>query len=280
MSDYIKTTWIAGTAPGISAANLNKIEDGVDTAHSELDTHANNTTTMHDATSAATASKLIIRDASGRAKVVAPSAEDDIALKSNVTTAQSNLDTHTALTTTAHGGLTPSSHVGTGGAEHANVVAAGAAGFMAGADKTKLDGIETGATADQTAAEILSAIITVDGSGSTLDADLLDGSHKADITKLSAMAVLKIVGSVAVSADNIVSVTIQSGASEHRFYTYSVYIPTSSIALGSEVSATETVRAVVHSWITCEPSYSDYIYIVNGTSLDKTVYYKVYQLIE
>lgn len=36
----------------------------------------------------------------------------------------------------------PLSHVGSGGAEHANVVAAGAAGFMTGADKTKLDGAE------------------------------------------------------------------------------------------------------------------------------------------
>ena len=44
-------------------------------------------------------------------------------------------------------------------------------------DGAKLDGIETGATADQTAAEILTAVKTVDGSGSGLDADLLDGQH-------------------------------------------------------------------------------------------------------
>ena len=43
------------------------------------------------------------------------------------------------------------------------------------ADHTKLNGIETGATADQTAAQILTAIKTVDGGGSGLDADLLDG---------------------------------------------------------------------------------------------------------
>jgi len=42
-------------------------------------------------------------------------------------------------------------------------------------DGTKLDGIESGATADQTASEILTAIKTVDGTGSGLDADLLDG---------------------------------------------------------------------------------------------------------
>jgi len=45
------------------------------------------------------------------------------------------------------------------------------------ADHTKLNGIETGATADQTAAEILTAIKTVDGVASGLDADLLDGNH-------------------------------------------------------------------------------------------------------
>jgi hypothetical protein len=41
--------------------------------------------------------------------------------------------------------------------------------------KTKLDGIEANATADQTAAQILAAIKTVDGEGSGLDADTLDG---------------------------------------------------------------------------------------------------------
>ena len=39
----------------------------------------------------------------------------------------------------------PLSHVGDGGAAHGNAVAAGAAGFMTGADKTKLDGIAAGA---------------------------------------------------------------------------------------------------------------------------------------
>ena len=43
------------------------------------------------------------------------------------------------------------------------------------ADSTKLAGIEAGATADQTASEMLTAIKTVDGTGSGLDADLLDG---------------------------------------------------------------------------------------------------------
>lgn len=49
---------------------------------------------------------------------------------------------------------TPSTHVGSGGAAHANVVAGGAAGFMTGADKTKLDGVATGATANATDASL------------------------------------------------------------------------------------------------------------------------------
>lgn len=47
--------------------------------------------------------------------------------------------------------------------------------FTTATDISKLAGIEAGATADQTAAEILTAIKTVDGIGSGLDADLLDG---------------------------------------------------------------------------------------------------------
>jgi len=51
--------------------------------------------------------------------------------------------------------LAPSSHVSSGGAAHANAVAAGAAGFMTGADKTKLDSVASGATANSTDASLL-----------------------------------------------------------------------------------------------------------------------------
>jgi hypothetical protein len=53
-------------------------------------------------------------------------------------------------------------------------------------DGSKLDGIESGATADQTASEILTAIKTVDGSGSGLDADLLDGISSASFLRSDA----------------------------------------------------------------------------------------------
>jgi hypothetical protein len=51
-------------------------------------------------------------------------------------------------------------------------------------EKTKLSGIETGATTDQTAAEILTAIKTVDGTGSGLDSDTLDSYHETDFPRL------------------------------------------------------------------------------------------------
>ena len=52
-------------------------------------------------------------------------------------------------------------------------------------DGTKLDGIESNATADQTANEILTAIKTVDGASSGLDADLLDGAEGSLYARLA-----------------------------------------------------------------------------------------------
>lgn len=45
------------------------------------------------------------------------------------------------------------------------------------ADHSKLNGIEAGATADQTNAQILAAVLAVDGTGSLIDADKVDGYH-------------------------------------------------------------------------------------------------------
>jgi hypothetical protein len=62
-------------------------------AQSKVDAHAGGQAAgIHGSTSAATANKLMHRDASGRAKVAAPSASDDIARKNEV-------DTHANLTT-------------------------------------------------------------------------------------------------------------------------------------------------------------------------------------
>jgi len=62
-------------------------------------------------------------------------------------------------------------------------------------DGTKLDGIETGATADQTSAQILTSIKTVDGASSGLDADLLDGQHGSYYTAYADTAVANLADS-------------------------------------------------------------------------------------
>ena len=54
------------------------------------------------------------------------------------------------------------------------------------ADHSKLDGIEAGATADQSASEILTLIKTVDGAGSGLDADTLDGVSSGSFARSDA----------------------------------------------------------------------------------------------
>ena len=53
-------------------------------------------------------------------------------------------------------------------------------------DGSKLDGIESAATADQTASEILTLLKTVDGAGSGLDADTLDGVSSGSFVRSDA----------------------------------------------------------------------------------------------
>ena len=57
------------------------------------------------------------------------------------------------------------------------------AGLMSTAHHNKLDGIEAGAEVNLTASEILTLIKTVDGSGSGLDADTLDGISSASFLR-------------------------------------------------------------------------------------------------
>lgn len=73
-----------------------------------------------------------------------------------------------------YAGGTEVSKVGHG---HSDVISGGASGFMTGADKAKLDGIEAGATGDQTAAEVHALVVSVSGHGQGLNADMVDGQH-------------------------------------------------------------------------------------------------------
>ena len=66
-------------------------------------------------------------------------------------------------------------------------------------DGAKLDLIEASATADQTAAEILAALLTVDGAGTLLDADLLDGQHAQDIINAATAAAGGSVGNATIT---------------------------------------------------------------------------------
>jgi len=77
----------------------------------------------------------------------------------------------------------------------ASVEAASDSNVFTDADHTKLNNVEAAATADQTAAEILTAVKTVDGATSGLDADLLDGQHGSYYTGYTDTAVSNLVDS-------------------------------------------------------------------------------------
>ncbi len=86
-----KTNWQA--ADVVSKDDFNRIEGNIQElqntketsagAQAKVDAH-NSQTSVHGATSVATANRIIMRDSAGRAKVAAPSASDDIARKDTV----------------------------------------------------------------------------------------------------------------------------------------------------------------------------------------------------
>ena len=84
--------------------------------------------------------------------------------------------TRMQINTDGHVDITGNLDVGAGVDVTGNITVSGTVdGRDVASDGSKLDGIESGATADQSASEILTLIKTVDGSGSGLDADTLDG---------------------------------------------------------------------------------------------------------
>lgn len=100
------------------------------------------------------------------------------------------------------GSYAPLSHVGSGGTAHANVVAGGAAGFMTGTDKTKLDGIAVGAQAnvptDLSLGTVTNTTIPLNSStgtdvtlpaATTSTAGLLSGTDKTKLDSVQAGAV-------------------------------------------------------------------------------------------
>jgi len=96
--------------------------------------------------------------------------------------AQSSIQTQIDTNTTKLAGIETGATADQTGAEIKSLYEAEAdTNAFTDAEKTKLSGVEANATADQTASEILTAILTVDGAGSNLDADFLDGKQLATI---------------------------------------------------------------------------------------------------
>jgi len=82
------------------------------------------------------------------------------------------------------------------------------------ADHSKLDGIESGATADQSASEILTLLKTVDGSGSGLDADTLDGANASVSASNSTIVQRHSSGYIFANFFNTTPNTVSSGVTQ------------------------------------------------------------------
>ena len=120
----------------------------------------------------------------------------------------------TAYATAAQGSLADSAVQPNDSPSFGSVTVTGTVdGRDVAADGSKLDGIEAGATADQTASEILTSIKTVDGSGSGLDADLLDGIHASSF--LQGNQTITLSGDVSGSGTTSISVTVADDSHNH-----------------------------------------------------------------
>lgn len=129
-------------------------------------------------------------------------------------------------------------HVGSGGTAHANVVAAGAAGFMTGADKTKLDGIASGATANDTDAN-LKARANHTGTQSldtTTDSATRLAMTAAQVTKLAGIAT----GATANSTDAALSAFYRTLLDSSGSHTAAKTAGTYGLGQGDPIAVTGT----------------------------------------
>ena len=118
-------------------------------------------------------------------------------------------------TTVRHAGSTKLATQSGGVAVTGNISVSGTVdGRDVAADGTKLDGIESGATADQSASEILTAIKTVDGASSGLDADLLDGMHASQDASTSTIVARNSSGYVFANYFNTTPNDVSSGVTK------------------------------------------------------------------
>lgn len=123
---------------------------------------------------------------------------------------------------------------------------------------TKLTNIEDNATADQTASEILTAVKTVDGATSGLDADLLDGQHGSYYTGYADTAVSNLVDSAPSTLDTLNELAAALGDDANFSTTV-----TNSIA---------TKMPLAGGTFTGNTSYGDNDKIIMGDGTDLQIY--------
>ena len=170
---------VGGTVDGVDVAALKTAKDSLSTTNG----------TILGSVSLAQGVSAQTQGQADNSTKVATTAYVRTAVANVVDSAPGTLDTlnelAAALGDDANFATTTATSIGTklpksGGQMTGNITMAGSQtvdGRDLSVDGAKLDGIESGATADQSASEILTLVKTVDGSGSGLDADLWDGNQ-------------------------------------------------------------------------------------------------------
>mgnify|MGYP000450275477 FL=1 len=128
-------------------------------------------------------------------------------------------------------------------------------------DGAKLDNIEPNATADQTAAELMTAIQTVDGAASGLDADLLDGSHKSDILAEASAAASGQIG------NGLVTITASSGLTGTGNFTLNDFSNTSISITHADTSSVADIDNSDGS-VLQDASFDTFGHVVSVSSTD------------
>ena len=131
------------------------------------------------------------------------------------------------------------------------------------ADGSKLDGIEAGAQANQSTAQIFTDIKGVDGAGSGLDADLLDGNHGSHFQPAS----------TAITTSNIASQTVASAATATTATTATNATQLGSVAAASYArsDAADTISGVLT--FSAAPRIQDGAELQLGTDNDAQLFH-------
>ena len=120
----------------------------------------------------------------------------------------------------------PIAHVGAGGSAHADVIAAGASGFMTGADKTKLNGIEANAdVTDATNVNAAGAVMETDYNAQTILIAVVDNTPLPVVVSASTFVGRKATGDVGtmtvVEARTLLNVESGAAADQNLWATFS-----------------------------------------------------------